>query len=102
VGYGLQGDLCIFQRGRYLMIQTIVFIGGDGVGKSMLGRVLMELELSHKVLIAEPDRVMQVDGDVSCSVEIALPDCLKEPDEIRHLSRRNKSDRKRNRADRWR
>jgi len=83
------------------MSQTIVLIGGDGVGKSMLGRALMELELSHKVVIAEPDRVMQVDGNFSCSVEISLPDCLKEPAEIRHLSRRNKSDRKRNRADRW-
>lgn len=84
------------------MTKTVVLIGGDGVGKSMLGRALMVLELSHKVVIAEPDRVMQVDGDVFCSVEIALPDCLKEPAEIRHLSRRNKSDRKRNRANRWR
>lgn len=88
------------------MTKTVVLIGGDGVGKSMLVRALMELnlklELSHKVVIEEPDRVMQVDGDVSCSMEIALPDCLKEPAEIRHLSRRNKSDRKRNRADRWR
>lgn len=88
------------------MSKTVVLIGGNGVGKSMLGRALMELnlklDLSHKVVIAESDRVTKVDGDVCCSVEIALPDCLKEPAEIRHLSRRNKSDRKRNRADRWR
>ncbi len=84
------------------MTKTVVLIGGDGVGKSMLGRALMQLELSHKVVILHQDRVMQVDGDVSCSMEIALPDCLKEPAEIRHLSRRNKSDRKRNRANRWR
>lgn len=84
------------------MTKTVVLIGGDGVGKSMLVRALMELDLSHKVVIAESDRVTHVDGDVSCSMEIALPDCLKEPAEIRHLIRRNKSDRKRNRADRWR
>lgn len=84
------------------MIQTIVFIGGDGVGKSMLGRALMQLSLNYTVVTLRQDRVMQVDGDVSCSVEITLPDCLKEPAEIRHLSRRNKSDRKRNRANRWR
>lgn len=84
------------------MTKTVVLIGGDGVGKSMLGRALMQLELSHKVVILNQDRVMQVDGDFSCSVEISLPDCLKEPAEIRHLSRSNKSDRKRNRANRWR
>ncbi|AAN55990.2 hypothetical protein HRJ35_16425 [Shewanella oneidensis MR-1] len=67
-----------------------------------LRRALMQLELSHKVVISEPNRVKHVDGVVSCSMEIALPDCLKEHAEMRHISRRNKSDRKRNRADRWR
>ncbi|MEL4247781.1 hypothetical protein [Shewanella xiamenensis] len=84
------------------MTKTVVLIGGNGVGKSMLGRALMQLSLNYTVVTLRQYRVMQVDGDVSCSVEIALPDCLKEPAEIRHLSRRNKSDRKRNRADRWR
>lgn len=84
------------------MTKTVVLIGGDSVGKSMLGRALMALELSHKVVILHQDRIMQVDGDVSCSMEIALPDCLKEPADIRYINRRNKSDRKRNRAERWR
>lgn len=88
------------------MSQTIVFVGGDGVGKSMLRMALMELdlklELSYKVVIAEPDRVTHVDGDVSCSVKISLPDCFKEPAEMHPINRRNKSDRKRNRANRWR
>lgn len=84
------------------MSQTVVFIGGDGVGKSMLGRVLMQVQLSHTVVTVEQNRRMHVDGDVSFSVGISLPDCFKDPAEMRHISRRNKSDRKRNRADRWR
>lgn len=84
------------------MSQTIVFIGGEGVGKSMLGRVLMQVQLSNTVVTLEQDRRITVDGDVSCSVVISLPECFKEPAEMRHISRRNKSDRKRNRANRWR
>lgn len=84
------------------MSQTVVFIGGDGVGKSMLGRVLMQVQLSHTVVMVEQDRRMHVDGDVSFSVGISLPDCFKEPAEMHPINRRNKSDRKRNRANRWR
>lgn len=84
------------------MSQTIVFIGGDGVGKSMLGRVLMQVQLSNTVVTLEQDRRITVDGDVSCSVVISLPECFKEPAEMLPINRRNKSDRKRNRADRWR
>lgn len=84
------------------MSQTIVFIGGDGVGKSMLGRVLMQVQLSNTVVTVEQDRRMHVDGDVSFSVGISLPECFKEPAEMHGIYRRNKSDRKRNRAIRWR
>ncbi|SUI65677.1 hypothetical protein [Shewanella baltica] len=84
------------------MSQTIVFIGGDGVGKSMLGRVLMQAQLSHTVVTVEQDRRMHVDGDVSFSVGISLQECFKDPAEMLPINRRNKSDRKRNRANRWR
>ncbi len=84
------------------MTKTVVLIGGDGVGKSMLGRALMQLSLNNTVVTVEQDRRIDVDGDVSFSVGISLPDCLKEPADIRYISRRNKSDRKRNRAERWR
>lgn len=84
------------------MSKTVVLIGGDGVGKSTLVRALMQLSLNHTVVTVEQNRRMHVDGDVSFSVGISLPECFKEPAEIGQISRRNKSDRKRNRADRWR
>lgn len=82
------------------MSQKVVLIGYDG--NPLLGLALMKLQLNTTSVTLNDDRMIEVDGDVYIEVELSLPQCLKEPAEIRHLSRRNKSDRKRNRADRWR
>lgn len=82
------------------MNEKVVLIGYDG--NPLLGLALMKLQLNNTVMTLNDDRMIEVDGDIYIEVELSLPERLKEPAEIRHLSRRNKSERKRNRANRWR
>lgn len=47
------------------MIQTIVFIGGDGLGKSMLGRALMALQLRQLVTVVDVDELKHKQTEIN-------------------------------------
>ncbi|WP_088211482.1 hypothetical protein [Shewanella sp. Shew256] len=82
------------------MSETVVLIGNNGAYLPRWDS--MKPQLNNTVAKVDGDIMITVEGDVCLTVEFSLPECLKEPAEICPISRRNKSDRKRNRAERWR
>lgn len=85
------------------MDRNIVIIGACGVGKSMLRRALMELQLRNTVVtVADINDIEPERGEITGVWLDELAPPKPEDSEIKYMPRRNKSDRKRNRANRWR
>lgn len=98
------------------MDKQIMIIGPIGVGKSMLRRALMALELRMRVTAVDVDNVEHKQGEINAVWLDELAPNKKQAVVIRgfeplyeahvmvddRFKRRNKSDRKRNRANRWR
>lgn len=82
------------------MDKRIILIGCVGVGKSTLRKALMQMLLCQPVVIVDNDSI----PDKSLAVFLDDMPPLYEPNVMAddRLHRRNKSDRKRNRANRWR
>ncbi|MCH7421287.1 hypothetical protein [Shewanella sp. MM_2022_3] len=86
------------------MDKQIILIGG-GVGKSMLGRALMALRLRSGVVTVADINDIEPENNwaqVQDGLPIKIPEFLNESMSMQPIFRRNKSDRKRNRANRWR
>ncbi|MCT8857558.1 hypothetical protein K5M76_09495 [Shewanella xiamenensis] len=86
------------------MDKNIVIIGACGVGKSMLSRALMTLQLRNAVVtVADISDVKPEHGEITGAwLDELMPPKLEDEESSHFSPRRNKSDRKRNRANRWR
>ncbi|MCG9964605.1 hypothetical protein [Shewanella cutis] len=86
------------------MDENIVIIGPIGVGKSMLSRALMTLQLRNAVVtVADISDIKPEHGEIT-GVFLGDPVQPYKPYVMvdDRFKSRNKSDRKRNRANRWR
>lgn len=90
------------------MDKQIILIGGGGVGKSMLRRALMALQLRQLLTVVDVDELKHKQTEINA---VFLDDLVPPKRQViqkagyrdfSDIQRRNKSDRKRNRANRWR